>query len=188
MRESARASAVASLGHSPKRLPRLAVVEQQHRHATLRIDLEIGLRPLLGLGEVDALGLVLLAALLHHDVRRQRAGARRVEQCQHVANPPGDRSAIFAPWWRAVHAAPRVVRSGREQGVARLLLEIGVAVKADGPLVGGQALRVELRLRRQSGLGSPWPCLSGPWGTRRACSASAAGGRRWPDRRGRHRR
>ena len=54
-----------------------------HRHAPLRVDLEIGLGALLAIGEVDLLRLILLAALLQHDMRRHRARARSVIQRQH---------------------------------------------------------------------------------------------------------
>ena len=62
---------------------RLAVVEPQHRHAAVRIDLQIGLGALLALGEIDLLRLVFLAAFLEHDVRRHRAGAGPVIKRQH---------------------------------------------------------------------------------------------------------
>src|SRR6202140_2513430 len=62
---------------------RIAVVEAQHRYAALRIDFQIGVGALLAAGEVDFLRLVFFAALLEHDVRRHRAGARRVIKHQH---------------------------------------------------------------------------------------------------------
>ena len=62
---------------------RLAVVEAQGRHAPLRVDLEIVLRALLAVGEIDLLRLVLLAALFQHDMRRHRARAGSVVQRQH---------------------------------------------------------------------------------------------------------
>jgi hypothetical protein len=43
----------------------------QRRHASLRVELEVGLRPLLAFGHVDELLLVLLATLLEHDMRGQ---------------------------------------------------------------------------------------------------------------------
>src|SRR5258708_25016225 len=69
---------------------RLAVVEAQCRHAPLRVDLEIVLRALLAVGEVDLLRLVLLAALFQHDMRRHRARAGSVIQRQHSSPPLHD--------------------------------------------------------------------------------------------------
>jgi hypothetical protein len=53
------AEALAEIGQDRRVLgDRLAAVEAQRRHAPQRMDLEIGFRALLALGEVDALGFV----------------------------------------------------------------------------------------------------------------------------------
>ena len=76
--------ALAEIGQDRRVLrQRIAVVEAQHRHAALRIDFQIGVRALLAAGEVDFLRFVFFAALFEHDVRRHRAGARRVIKHQH---------------------------------------------------------------------------------------------------------
>ncbi len=55
----------------------------QQRHPPLRVHLQVLLGALLALGEVHAPGLVLLAALLQHDMRGHRARAGAVIQRQH---------------------------------------------------------------------------------------------------------
>ena len=66
---------------------RLAVVEAQHRHAPLRVELEIGVGSLLAVDEVDDLLLIFLAALLEHDMRGERARPGREIQRQHGEGP-----------------------------------------------------------------------------------------------------
>ena len=61
----------------------LAAVEAQRRHASLRIDLEIGLGALLAPGEIDFLRLVFLPNLFQHDMSGHRARARRIIECEH---------------------------------------------------------------------------------------------------------
>jgi hypothetical protein len=62
---------------------RRAVVELERRHAAERMDLHVLGGLLLALGEVHALRLVLLAALLEHDVGCHGTGAGGVEKRQH---------------------------------------------------------------------------------------------------------
>jgi hypothetical protein len=54
------------------------------------VDFQIGIGTLLALGKVNLLLVVLLAALLEHDVRRHGAGAGGEIQRQHPAVLPDE--------------------------------------------------------------------------------------------------
>ena len=75
---------------------RLAIVEAQRRHASLRVDFQIGLGALLALGKIDRLRLVGLAALLQNDMRGHRARAGREIERQHAKIPPWFQAASTA--------------------------------------------------------------------------------------------
>ena len=74
-----------------------AVLGDQRRHATFRIDREVLGLGLLGASEVDPSRLEGGAGLFERDMRRQRAGVGRIIQSEHdssrfVARPPANTS------------------------------------------------------------------------------------------------